>query len=266
MKLVTRAQAGLRPPKQVNKGNLNKPSTGHWNGPTVTVGGNAVFSHDKCAAIWRGIQSFHMNTRGWNDIAYNFGICQHGYVFEGRGLNVRNGANGTNEGNKTSHCLMMMAGPGNPFNTAEKAAFRDCVKYVADHTDAPYSALGHRDWHSTECPGGARYDWIHGGMKLALPPGQPKPYNLGDKGANVDFARGMLNIVQKYRKGKRIKMTGPVDGEFIAAVKEFQYFCEGFIQYTSKGKKHFGNGPPFTGIMGSVTQAALANWVKEALK
>jgi hypothetical protein len=266
MKLITRAQAGLRPPKKVTKGTLSKASTGHWNGPTVTVRGSAIFDHESCARIWRGIQSFHMDSRGWNDIAYNFGICQHGYVFEGRGLDVRNGANGTNEGNKTSHCLMMMAGPGNPFNVEEKAAFRDCVKYVADNTSAPYSALGHRDWHSTECPGDARYAWIEGGMRLALPPGAPRPYRLGDKGANVDFARGMLNIVQKYRKGKLIKMKGAVDAEFIAAVKEFQEFCEAFVQYTSKGQKHFGNGPPFDGILGELTRTALSGWVKEALK
>lgn len=167
MKLVTRAQSGLRPPLKVFPGNLSKPSTGHWNGPNVTVHGKTVFDHSACAAVWRGIQAFHMDTRGWNDIAYNFGICQHGYVFEGRGLNVRNGANGTNEGNKTSHCLMMMAGPDNPFNVAEKSAFRDCVKYVSDHTNAPYSAIGHRDWHSTDCPGDARYSWIHGGMKMS---------------------------------------------------------------------------------------------------
>jgi len=266
MKLVTRAEAGLRPPKKVTRGNLSKPSTGHWNGPTVTIKGSPVFSHAYCAGIWRGIQAFHIAGRGWNDIAYNFGICQHGYVYEGRGLNVWNGANGTNQGNQTSHAIMMMAGAGNPFNVTEKAAFRDCVKYIADKTAAPYSAIGHRDHKSTECPGGARYDWIKGGMKLVLPPGKPKPYHLGDRGANVDFARAMLNIVKKYRRGRDIKMTGPVDAEFIAAVKEFQEFCEGFIQYTSKGKKHFGNGPPFNGIMGALTQIALANWVKEALK
>ncbi len=180
MKFVTRAQAGLRPPKKVYPGDLYRPSTGHWNGPTVTVRGSSTFNHASCAALWRGIQAFHMDSRGWNDIAYNFGICQHGYVFEGRGLNIRNGANGTNEGNKTSHCIMMMAGPGNPFGVEEKAAFRDCVKYVSEHTSAPYSAIGHRDWHSTECPGDARYEWIRGGMKLS---GGTPPIPQPTKGA-----------------------------------------------------------------------------------
>lgn len=266
MKFVTRAQTGLRAPKRVSRGTLSKPSTGHWNGPTVTVGGSPIFDHKYCAGLWRGIQAFHMDSRGWNDIAYNFGICQHGYIYEGRGLNVWNGANGTNEGNQTSHAIMMMAGAGNPFNVVEKAAFRDCVKYVDERTAAPYAAIGHRDHKSTECPGGARYDWIRGGMRLAISPDVPKQWHLGDKGAHVDFLRPLLNIVKKYRGGLTIADTGPVDGAFIAAVTEFQNFCEAFIQYTSKGQKHFGNGPPFNGIPGPLTLSALSDWVKEALK
>jgi len=35
-------------------------------------------------AILRGIQSFHQNSRGWNDIAYNFLIDKWGGVWEGR--------------------------------------------------------------------------------------------------------------------------------------------------------------------------------------
>lgn len=267
MKLVTRKEAGLRAPRKVDTGDLSKPSTGHWNGPTVIILGHSVFDHKHCASIWRGIQAFHMDAKGWNDIAYNFGICQHSYVFEGRGLNVRNGANGTNAGNKTSHAIMMMAGPGNPFSLGEKAAFRDCVKYISEKTDAPYSAIGHRDHKSTECPGAARYEWIRGGMRLAgsTPLPQIPKYGLGDSGDHVDFARAMLNIVVKYRRGKVIAMTGPVNGEFIAAVREFQEFCERFIQYTSRGTKHFGSGPPFTGVFGPLTIKALGEWVQVAL-
>ena len=202
MKLVTRVEAGLRPPKKVYPANMVNPSTGHWNGPNVTVHGQTTFDHSRCAAVWRGVQAFHMDSRGWNDIAYNFGICQHGYVFEGRGLNVRNGANGTNEGNKTSHCLMMMAGPDNPFNAAEKAAFRDCVKYVSDHTNAPYSAIGHRDWHSTDCPGDARYAWIKGGMKLS---GGNVPSTEPTKGALMALSDAeQEEVLQKTRENRLI--------------------------------------------------------------
>ena len=54
--------------------------------------------HDHpCAmpSICRAWQAFHMDDRGWSDIAYNSGVCPHGVRFEGRGARVRSGANGT---------------------------------------------------------------------------------------------------------------------------------------------------------------------------
>jgi len=88
-------------------------------------------------------------------------------------------------------------------------------------------------------------------------------YAKGDKGKHVDFARAMLNIVQPLRKGRKIKSNGPVDDEFIAAVKEFQVFCEAFMRFTSGGKKGFGTP---TGNMGRVTEQALGAWAVEMLK
>ncbi|MET0785493.1 MAG: hypothetical protein ABWY25_02150 [Paenisporosarcina sp.] len=172
MDLVTRDQWGARRPKNRVTGSLTGPSTGHWNGPQIPV-----VDHSKCAAQVRGVQNFHMDSRGWSDIAYNFVICPHGYTFEGRGLNVINGANGTNTANRTSHAIMWLAGKDNPFTDAEKIEFRECVKYVDDNTMAPDSAVGHRDHKSTECPGNERYNWIHQGMPVSTPapPSQPTP-------------------------------------------------------------------------------------------
>lgn len=88
-------------------------------------------------------------------------------------------------------------------------------------------------------------------------------YGRGDHGPHVNFARAMLNIVQKYRKGRKIAMTGPVDDEFLAAVKEFQVFCGQFLTYTT------GNPGVFhtpTGLMGPATTNALSDWVAQALK
>jgi peptidoglycan hydrolase-like protein with peptidoglycan-binding domain len=130
----------------------------------------------------RGVQNFHMDGRGWSDIAYNFVICPHGVVFEGRGLNVINAANGTNTGNRVSHGIMWLAGEDNAFPESEKSGFRDCVRYVADHTDAPDGAIGHRVWHSTQCPGDERFAWINAGMPVrggAAPTPPPPPSQPG---------------------------------------------------------------------------------------
>jgi hypothetical protein len=55
--------------------------------------------HRNCAARVRAIQAFHMDGRGWNDIAYNHVFCRHGYVFVGRGFGARSAANGTEAAN-----------------------------------------------------------------------------------------------------------------------------------------------------------------------
>lgn len=34
------------------------------------------------AAYWRGFRNFHVNTRGWADIGYNFGVTQAGRIYE----------------------------------------------------------------------------------------------------------------------------------------------------------------------------------------
>jgi len=204
MQVISRQQWGARAPRSRSVGSLTRESTGHWNGPNVPVG-----SHDRCASLVRGIQSFHMDGRGWNDIAYNFLVCQHGYVFEGRGLNVINAANGTNEGNRVSHGIMWIAGENNAFTDEEKVGFSECVRYVANAVGAPDAAIGHRQWRSTACPGDARYNWIHQGMPVPNSPTSPTPtpnpvvdnqptLQLGSRG---DAVRQVQMIIRDHAGG-----------------------------------------------------------------
>ena len=196
MKFVSREEWGARSPRYVSKGILSDASTGHWNGPKITVGGNTIWDHTKCADLVRGIQNFHMDGRGWSDIAYNFVECPHGYTFEGRGINVINGANGTNAGNKTSHAIMCLAGEGNPFTDNEKVGFRDCVRYVSDLSKAPDQAIGHRDHKSTECPGAERYRWIHDGM-----PTPGSGVKRGDKEKSMEAALELIRTHYRNARG-----------------------------------------------------------------
>lgn len=177
LKLVTRAEAGLRPPRSRSSANMNGPITAHWNGPPVKINGSLTWDHSKCAGIVRGIQAFHMDGRGWVDIAYNFLECPHGYTFEGRGLNIVNAANGVTSANRSSHTICCMAGTGNPHPMEEKIGFRAAVRYISDKTDAQDRAIGHRDHKSTDCPGNDRYAWVHAGMPTsgATPPPPPPP-------------------------------------------------------------------------------------------
>lgn len=181
MDYQTRELWQARPPRRRSLGNLNDKNTLHWNGPKVTVGGKTTWDHSKCPGLVRGIQNFHMDAPDhlWSDIAYNFIVCPHGTVFEGRGLNVINAANGTNVGNKTSHTIMVLSGQGNPFLDSEKAGILMASQFIDQHTDAPSKLKGHRDWHQTACPGDERYSWLTtavlGGVGPSIPAPVPAP-------------------------------------------------------------------------------------------
>lgn len=176
LKLVTRAQWGARKPRKVVRKELNSATTSHWEGTLVTVFGKKEWDHKYCASLVRGIQNYHMDARDYIDVGYNFLECPHGYTFEGRGLDVINAANGTTNGNQTSHAICSIAGPGNPFPLEEKVGFKAAVAYISEKTGAPNKCIGHRDHKQTECPGDERYGWVHTGMPTYvlpdLPPGE----------------------------------------------------------------------------------------------
>lgn len=152
MNLVTRAQWGARP----RKGNPTplRPTgaTAHWEGPRM-----GTFSHDACPSKVRQIQAFHMDDRGWSDIAYNALVCPHGYVFEGRGPGVRSAANGTDDGNGADVAVCYLSGEGDPFTAEGQAAMADAMHWLSPGGQRH----AHRDWKPTACPGDTIAAWAH---------------------------------------------------------------------------------------------------------
>lgn len=84
MLTLSRAQTGLKPPRA-------EPLRLPWAAiDTIYVhytGMHADRDGDP-AARWRGVQAYHRDTLGWNDIGYNFGFARAGQVLEGRGWQV----------------------------------------------------------------------------------------------------------------------------------------------------------------------------------
>lgn len=168
--LHSRADLGMRGAKSrttIRASHL----TAHYGGPSPWAGGAASADHNRCASIWRGYQAFHMDARGWSDIAYSSGVCPHGHRFEGRGPGVRTAAQGTNPGNSSSLATCYIAGDGDPLTDAAMEAFRD----EADRFGVPLDRT-HDQWHSTSCPGSPLRAWVRGGAPrpgVSVPPSGP---------------------------------------------------------------------------------------------
>lgn len=168
MPLVTRAQWGARAPRPRTTSISSKPSiTVHWEG----AGWHWPWDHSTCDNKVRNIQDFHMDGRGWSDIAYNYVNCPHGYTYEGRGYDERSSANGQDSFNFASFATQGMWGS----NAGVKvpAALKDAILFSMDilRTKGHATAVvkGHRDWHSTDCPGDELYAWVKAGCPDPTP-------------------------------------------------------------------------------------------------
>ena len=152
---------GAVAPRSIRAMEINGPWTLHWNG-----GGTkwAAIEGETAQLNWterrlRAIQQFHMEGRGWSDIAYSFLADPWGHaIWECRGIDVRPASQGTSVGNNTSHAIQVVTGIGDP-DTPEA-----CLQLVDAFVDAmalEYGTqsiiVGHRDWKSTGCPGDFLY-------------------------------------------------------------------------------------------------------------
>lgn len=87
MQIKTRAEWGAVPPRR--NARLRLPVGELWlhhAAGAQDAGGNGFYDDDV-----RAIQRFHMHTRGWSDIAYNFLVDRTGTAWEGRGHSVIGG-------------------------------------------------------------------------------------------------------------------------------------------------------------------------------
>lgn len=122
------------------------------------------------AAVVRSIWDFHVNTRGWSDVGYNWLIDPNGVVYEGRGENIL-GAHfcGTNSGAE-GVCMLgdftSITPKASAFQSlTQLLAWKACDRnlYPIDRSFHPASGLnllrvsGHRDGCNTSCPGDAFY-------------------------------------------------------------------------------------------------------------
>ena len=147
MRIITRAEWQARAPKSETPLAL----------PTAKLILHHSASPSGGASRVRAIQDFHMDIRGWNDIAYHFLINHRGEIYEGRPTDVRGGA--TSGHNSDSHAICLL---GN-FDTATPSpeALASLV-WLIQQFDVwpPTISGGHRDYGDTSCPGNNLYPLI----------------------------------------------------------------------------------------------------------
>jgi len=172
VKFISRAAWGARPARYRTAFTPSFGSTIHYEGPKM-----GSFPHASCAAKVRGIQAFHMDGRGWADIAYTAVVCPHGYVFEGRWIGARTGANGTNQGNNSAYALCALVGVGDPTPDVMVDAIAEVAEFMRGPGRAGRLVNGHRDWKPTACPGDPLYHEVRAGTFLsgAAPAPTPTP-------------------------------------------------------------------------------------------
>ncbi|CAL8105813.1 unnamed protein product [Calicophoron daubneyi] len=153
--VVSRSEWGARSPVEKTLMHDPKPYAIIHHTATSTCSG------DHCKTVMKGIQNFHMDTRGWSDIGYNFLVGADGVVYEGRGWGVlgthARGWNNVSYGFSVVGNFMTNT-PTQAALSAIRAMIEQAVK--RGYLTQTYNVLGHRDVGNTSCPGDAFYEII----------------------------------------------------------------------------------------------------------
>lgn len=155
----------------------------------------------------RGWRNFHVQTRGWRDIAYNYAVDLSGRIWTLRGWAQDGGVKGM--GGKCVSCLLILGG------TEEMSdAMKESVVALADWVDNRVGRGLARTYHgrlvSTDCPGTDATRWVKAGMPVpsaAKPAPTTRPTapisanQLPVDGSFGDVSWGVLDQVNrvKYR-------------------------------------------------------------------
>jgi hypothetical protein len=105
------------------------------------------------AAALRGWQDYHMDDKGWSDIAYQIAIDQDGNRYRLRGLENQSGANGDTDVNERFGAVLLVLAVG---ESPSPAMVRQVRRAIERHRKLfPNSRLivPHSDLNQTACPG-----------------------------------------------------------------------------------------------------------------
>ncbi len=100
----------------------------------------------------RSIQRFHMVTRGWSDIAYNYLIDPDGRVWEGRGFGVI-GAHTEGRNSRSIGICFMGTFTDKPPTIAAVTAYWNLLRHLRTRGARILGDHAHGEVYPTQCPG-----------------------------------------------------------------------------------------------------------------
>jgi hypothetical protein len=223
-----------------------------------TAGTNNYSAAD-VPALLRGVQAYHMDANGWNDIGYNFAVDRFGRIWEARAGGVRNAvigghARGFNTGSTGVTVLgdFETAGTNAAINQALSTVlvWKFAVHDVDPRTPVAYRAgtgspryppgsvvtlnriVGHRDVGLTACPGRNLYpylgqirDAVAGTWPQLTPPGIALAGNFAGDASDDLFLRQpgvMSDLLLTASDGRFSPRKGfTINGDYRPLVGDF---------------------------------------------
>ncbi|MET1038934.1 MAG: N-acetylmuramoyl-L-alanine amidase [Aeromicrobium sp.] len=184
-----------------------------------TAGTNS-YTQAESPAIVRATQAYHMKSRNWCDIGYNFLVDKYGQIFEGRNGGVDKQVRAAHSGNAAVNTYTVGVSMMGTFSTsAPTNATKDAVARLISWrlglsgtpTTGTYSLggktlhriAGHRDVVGTECPGAAAYAWLgaSGGLREKVAAGGGTPTAISQRAARLGAAATGAVVKAEYRFG-----------------------------------------------------------------
>jgi hypothetical protein len=140
------------------------------------------------------VRNYHVNTQGWSDIAYSFGVCPHGIRFEGRGWWRNQWANGADvvgsyDGRDSEwYTVLVFLGEGEQPTVEMVDAARAVIQEGRDRGLCGTQVLPHNAFKRKTCPGPefTAFAWQWNNAPLYQQPEPPPPSSVPPP---VDFGR-----------------------------------------------------------------------------